>query len=50
MVDITYLKRTGTYLISDGFGESIEIELYELKELKNLIEKVLTNPEDCDTM
>jgi len=38
------------YELSDGCGNFMELDLDDLIELKNLIEKVLTNPEDCDTM
>ena len=36
------------YIISDEYGAFIDCDKEDLIELKNLIEKVLTNPEECD--
>lgn len=38
------------FIISDGYGDTINCNKDDLIELKNLIENILTNPEDCDTM
>ena len=36
------------YIISDECGTFLECDKEDLIELEKLIEKVLTNPEDCD--
>lgn len=38
------------YELSDGCGNSMELDLNDLIKLRNLIENVLTNSENCDTM
>ena len=38
------------YELSDGCGNFMRLDLNDLIELRNLIENVLTNSENCDTM